>query len=101
MEGDWVTDPTTLKNMAVDFYKNLYTYTSSYEDFIVKGCFPNLSERDCANLSLDICWAEVRQALFDMGVSKPLVQMGIKLCSFKVNGISLEILYLIWLGGSL
>lgn len=66
-DGNWVTEPDLVKNMDMNFFRDLYRDDSVNVPFQVRGCFPCLSHHEKVQLSSDFSFGEVRRALFDMG----------------------------------
>ena len=85
-----------LKNLGVEFYSHLYSADIGYDKFLISGMFPRLADENIAMLSVDFSDQEISTALFSMGGGKPQVQMVYRLCSSKVIGATLKILF--WSG---
>ena len=65
--GDWEEDQSILKNMGVEFFKNLYSEDSIYDQFLIRGAFSELSLEDNQSLARDIADAKVRSMIFSLG----------------------------------
>ena len=51
-DGNWVQDDNQLKNMAVQFFKLIYTdLNPCYRQYHLIGLFPSLCDSDLANIS--------------------------------------------------
>jgi hypothetical protein len=69
--GDWVEDSETLKDMARNFYINLYKEEKPIRDPVVSwSTYPMNLEADHDRLSARVGFFECKRALFDMGPNK-------------------------------
>jgi hypothetical protein len=67
LEGDWVEDEETLKQMANDFYQNLFTNNADvvqWQQTVLT--YPSLSEAEVQQIRCDIEDEEIRKAVFSM-----------------------------------
>ena len=63
-----VEDQTELKNMGViNFFKNLYEEDSTFEQFVVRGAFPSISEEEKQLLARGAMNEEITSTIFSMG----------------------------------
>lgn len=55
-EGDWIVDNEALKNMAVQYYKDLFTTGGEASGDFTLGCFPRMDayEREALGKVVDI-----------------------------------------------
>ncbi|GMI67469.1 hypothetical protein HRI_000416200 [Hibiscus trionum] len=69
--GTWVSNPETLKHLAVDFFTNLFTSDGSNGySFNCRNCFHSLDQQDKVALDMAVSREEIRSALFQMNPSK-------------------------------
>lgn len=66
-EDQWVEDREEVKQMAFNFYKQLFSSNSKIDEEFIRGCFPNLDEEQRGCLEKEVTISETRKALFDMG----------------------------------
>lgn len=69
-QGDWVTDQSRLKAMALEYYSSLFTSTSVASDSFFKGHFPPLGDVHLQQLDAPCTAEEVHQALKQMSPFK-------------------------------
>ena len=81
--SDWEEDQTTLKNMKVEYFKNLYFADTNYNQILVKGAFPELSLDDKQALAREINDTEVKTSIFSMGGWKALGPDGLPTIFFQ------------------
>ena len=75
-DGNWVQDDNQLKNMAVQFFKLIYTDPNPcYRQYHLIGLFPSLCDSDLANISHLVDDIEIWKALCDIS---PLKAQGIE-----------------------
>lgn len=68
--GAWVEDKKELINMAVDYYKGLFTSEHSGGEDFMRGCFPPLSDHVRRRLDEGFALEDTRKALMAMGSLK-------------------------------
>lgn len=66
-EGIWLEGKEELKNMAVDFYSNLFRAYLEVEEKSIKGCFPPIDEGQMHELEAEYTAIETKKALMGMG----------------------------------
>ncbi|CAL1395192.1 unnamed protein product [Linum trigynum] len=72
--GEWVEDPTLLRNIIVDFFALLYTQDDPvYSDLMPKNCFPRISSEELLTLLRPFQINDFHRAVFDM---KPFAAPG-------------------------
>lgn len=92
--GEWVSDKLELKNMALDYYKNLFTTDPSAGGEFITGGFPRVEDSLLEELSKDVSEEETWRALKDMGSYKDPGPDGFQAIFFKrtceVTGVAVH-----------
>ncbi|XP_072084307.1 uncharacterized protein [Arachis hypogaea] len=70
IDGNWVSDKITLKNMAFNFYFNLYSDDTPDSEFILRNSFPTLPQDDLDAIGNMLSLSEVKDLIFNMGSLK-------------------------------
>lgn len=78
--GEWVSDPSQVRNLVTDFFKNLYSLDNYQRNPLVTSCFPSLTDDDRSLLSKEIALHEVHMALFQMKAWKAPGVDGFQAC---------------------
>lgn len=68
--GDWISDDERLKDMAVEFYEDLYRDDHMANHVELNNLFPSLDETSIRDIHLDLQDWEIKSALFSMGPLK-------------------------------
>ncbi|XP_055960701.1 uncharacterized protein LOC126667366 [Mercurialis annua] len=77
-DGNWCDNDASLRNLAVYFFKGLYTESCNNRPvYQVRGCFPALDSITISRLDSEITNGEIHQALFQMQPWKALGVDGI------------------------
>ena len=85
--GEWVSDPTTLENLATYYYKKMFIEKGSdLPDRDIPAGFPTLTEEELSMLSKPITNVEIQQAMFIMAAFK----------SPRVNGLHVGFYQNLW-----
>ncbi|OMO90064.1 reverse transcriptase [Corchorus capsularis] len=85
-EGNWVNDQATIKRMAVQHYKTLYT--ESLEESLrpdISVTFPRLEVNEIEELHKPVDDDEVKEAMFSIGPHKTPGPDGFQACFFQQN----------------
>lgn len=71
-QGNWIEDGRELRNMFVEFYRDLFTEgsTSPCHYYPIKGTFPHSNAQSINRGSLEVSLSEVNEMLFEMGPYK-------------------------------
>lgn len=65
-DGNWVTKPNVLEDMATDFFLDLYTDDVGEEPYVLQGCFPTLDPNDIDTLSKRVNYQQIKKPIFDI-----------------------------------
>lgn len=69
--GTWISEKECLKNLAVTYYKDLFSAESPLAEVdFLRGCFPLIKPVQKLELEKEISWEEVWNALKKMGPLK-------------------------------
>lgn len=72
-QGEWVEDKEKLRNIAMEFYKNLFNEDACARPWFATTCgFPMISDDDMEMLDVILVLDEIRGAMFGMGFSHGL-----------------------------
>lgn len=69
-QGVRVEDANELKELALDFYKNLITVDTTVEGEFLKGYFPTMNEAVHERLSADFTIEDTKKAVIGLGSLK-------------------------------
>lgn len=70
-DGEWISDQTTLSNMAHEYFRKLYSCESSTSDLQgYPASFPRLSDAVLSHIQRDVTDLEIREAAFYIGAFK-------------------------------
>ncbi|XP_057444772.1 uncharacterized protein LOC130737018 [Lotus japonicus] len=69
-EGVVITNPHTLRCMAVEFFRHLYTSSGDTVTYHIRDAFPQLPEDELRDISKPLLAEEIKQAAFSMGALK-------------------------------
>lgn len=82
-EGEWVSDNGALKDMATQFYRELFTSDSLTGVKFITSCFPTVQASVVEDLGKEVTMEETKQALNDMGSYKAPEPNGFQAIFFK------------------
>lgn len=69
-QGEVVTKPEVLKQMTVEFYRDLYSSAGPCPRYHVRGKFPMVDERFLQRIQRALSAEEIKCAIFSMGALK-------------------------------
>ena len=86
-EGEWIKDNQELKEKNLRYFQKLYTKENfQFKCFLLRKCFPLLSESALKELDSQFLVEEIKSTLFSMAPIKPLNWMAYMQSSFKASG---------------
>lgn len=89
-DGNSITDPNQLRDMAVDFFQKIYTRTEEAIQYHVRDAFPRLPAEELLAISKPFEPEEFRTAVFSMGALKAPGPDGLNPLFFQSSGMLLE-----------
>lgn len=88
-EGQWVNNKEFLASMCMDYFRNVFSAPNEKYDVVISLIKEQISASDNKKLVAPLTVEEVRQAVFQMHLTKPQVQMVSILLFTKSFGILL------------